>query len=77
LCSWPARNWLLVLLADAGTTAGAGTEEILYETPALAITREVSALHTDAPVAANGVDPHGCGLEARFHNLPPIWRANV
>lgn len=61
-----ARNAPLVLLADAWTTAGAGTEEILYETAALALTQEVSALHTDCLGATNGVYPNCSGLEARF-----------
>lgn len=61
-----ARNAPLALLADAWTTAGAGTEEILYETAALAIAQEVSALHTDSLGATNGVYPNCSGLEARF-----------
>ncbi len=61
-----ARNAPLALLADAWTTAGAGTEEILYETAALAIAQEASALHTDSLGATNGVYPNCSGLEARF-----------
>ena len=61
-----ARNAPLALLADAWTTAGAGTEEILYETAAMAIAQEVSALHTDSLGATNGVYPNCSGLEARF-----------
>jgi methylamine--corrinoid protein Co-methyltransferase len=61
-----ARNAPLALLADAWTTAGAGTEEILYETAALAIAQETSALHTDSLGATNGVYPNCSGLEARF-----------
>ncbi len=56
----------MALLADAWTTAGAGTEEILYETAALAIAQETSALHTDSLGATNGVYPNCSGLEARF-----------
>ena len=56
----------LALLADAWTTAGAGTEEILYETAALAVAQETSALHTDSLGATNGVYPNCSGLEARF-----------
>jgi methylamine--corrinoid protein Co-methyltransferase len=61
-----ARNAPLALLADAWTTAGAGTEEILYETAALAIAQEASALHTDSLGSTNGVYPNCSGLEARF-----------
>ncbi len=61
-----ARNAPLALLADAWTTAGAGTKEILYETAALAIAQEASALHTDSLGATNGVYPNCSGLEARF-----------
>jgi methylamine--corrinoid protein Co-methyltransferase len=61
-----ARNAPLALLADAWTTAGAGTPDILYETAALAIAQETSALHTDSLGATNGVYPNCSGLEARF-----------
>ena len=61
-----ARNAPLALLADAWTTAGAGTKDILYETAALAIAQEASALHTDSLGATNGVYPNCSGLEARF-----------
>jgi len=61
-----AQNAPIALLADAWTTAGAGTEEILYETAALAIEQEVSALHTDSLGATNGVYPNCSGLECRF-----------
>jgi methylamine--corrinoid protein Co-methyltransferase len=61
-----ARNAPLALLADAWTTAGAGTQAILYETAALAIAQETSALHTDSLGATNGVYPNCSGLEARF-----------
>jgi methylamine--corrinoid protein Co-methyltransferase len=61
-----ARNAPLALLADAWTTAGAGTADILYETAALAIAQETSALHTDSLGATNGVYPNCSGLEARF-----------
>jgi methylamine--corrinoid protein Co-methyltransferase len=62
-----ARNAPLALLADAWTTAGAGTEEVLYETAALAIAQECSALHTDSLGATNGVYPNCSGLECRFY----------
>ena len=61
-----ARNAPLALLADAWTTAGAGTSAILYETAAMAIAQETSALHTDSLGATNGVYPNCSGLEARF-----------
>lgn len=61
-----ARNAPLALLADAWTTAGAGTAEILYETAALAVAQEASALNTDALGATNGVYPNCSGLEVRF-----------
>lgn len=61
-----AQNAPLALLADAWTTAGAGTEEILYETAALAIEQEISALHTDSLGATNGVYPNCSGLECRL-----------
>jgi methylamine--corrinoid protein Co-methyltransferase len=62
-----ANNSPLVLLADAWTTAGAGTEDILYETAALAIVDELSALHSDSLGSTNGVYPNCSGLEARFY----------
>jgi len=61
-----AQNAPIALLADAWTTAGAGTEEILFETAALAVTQEASALHTDSLGATNGVYPNCSGLEVRF-----------
>lgn len=61
-----ARNAPVALLADAWTTAGAGTQEILFETAALAVAQETSALHTDSLGATNGVYPNCSGLEARF-----------
>jgi methylamine---corrinoid protein Co-methyltransferase len=61
-----ARNAPLALLADAWTTAGAGTANILYETAAMAIAQETSALHTDSLGSTNGVYPNCSGLEARF-----------
>lgn len=61
-----ARNSPLALLADAWTTAGAGTADILYEAAALAIAQECSALNTDSLGATNGVYPNCSGLEARF-----------
>jgi methylamine--corrinoid protein Co-methyltransferase len=61
-----ARNAPLPLLADAWTTAGAGTPDILYEAAALAVAQESSALNTDSLGATNGVYPNCSGLEARF-----------
>lgn len=61
-----ARNAPLALLADAWTTAGAGTADILYETAAMAVAQEASALHTDSLGSTNGVYPNCSGLEARF-----------
>lgn len=61
-----ARNAPVINLADAWTTAGAGTKELLYETAALAISQELSALHTDCLGSTNGVYPNCSGLEARF-----------
>lgn len=62
-----ANHSPLALLADAWTTAGAGTADILYETAALAIVDEVSALNSDSLGATNGVYPNCSGLEARFY----------
>ncbi len=62
-----ANNAPLALLADAWTTAGAGTEDVLYETAALAILDETSALNSDALGSTNGVYPNCSGLEARFY----------
>lgn len=62
-----ANNSPIVLLADAWTTAGAGTKEVLYEAAALAIVDEVSALHSDSLGSTNGVYPNCSGLEARFY----------
>jgi hypothetical protein len=73
----PGSDAPLVLLADTGTTAGAGTEEMLYQTPAQAIAREVGALRADASGAANDIYPRYSGLEAHFYHFPPIRRANV
>jgi methylamine--corrinoid protein Co-methyltransferase len=61
-----ARNGPLCLLADAWATAGAGTPDLLYETAAMAIAQETSALHTDSLGSTNGVYPNCSGLEARF-----------
>lgn len=54
------------ILADAWTTAGAGTDEVLYESAALAIAQELSALHTDSLGSTNGVYPNCSGLENRL-----------
>lgn len=62
-----ANNSPLALLADAWTTAGAGTANILYEAAALAIVDETSALNSDSLGATNGVYPNCSGLEARFY----------
>ncbi len=62
-----ANHSPLALLADAWTTAGAGTPDILYEAAALAIVDEISALNSDSLGATNGVYPNCSGLEARFY----------
>ncbi len=62
-----ARNAPIALLAGAWATAGAGTEEILYETAAMAIAQERSALHTVSVGSTNGTCPHCSGLECRFY----------
>jgi methylamine--corrinoid protein Co-methyltransferase len=62
-----ANHAPLALLADAWTTAGAGTPDVLYETAALAIVDEISALNSDALGSTNGVYPNCSGLEARFY----------
>lgn len=62
-----ANNAPVALLADAWTTAGAGTSDILYEAAALAIVDEISALNSDSLGATNGVYPNCSGLEARFY----------
>ena len=62
-----ANHSPLALLADAWTTAGAGTEAVLYEAAALALLDEVSALNSDSLGATNGVYPNCSGLEARFY----------
>jgi len=54
------------ILADAWTMTGTGTDELLYETAALAIAQELSCLHTDALGATNGVYPNCSGLENRL-----------
>ena len=61
-----ARNAPLAILADAWTMCGTGTDELLYETAALAIAQELSCLHTDALGATNGVYPNCSGLENRL-----------
>jgi methylamine--corrinoid protein Co-methyltransferase len=62
-----ANHAPLALLADAWTTAGAGTEDVLYEAAALALVDEISALNSDSLGATNGVYPNCSGLEARFY----------
>ncbi|HZW04584.1 MAG TPA: monomethylamine:corrinoid methyltransferase [Anaerolineaceae bacterium] len=62
-----ANNAPVALLADAWTTAGAGTADVLYEAAALAILDETSALNSDALGSTNGVYPNCSGLEARFY----------
>ncbi len=62
-----ANNAPVALLADAWTTAGAGTPDILYEAAALAIVDEISALNSDSLGATNGVYANCSGLEARFY----------
>jgi len=62
-----ANNSPICMLADAWTTAGAGTEDVLYEAAALAIVDEVSALNSDSLGSTNGVYPNCSGLEARFY----------
>ena len=54
------------ILADAWTTAGAGTDEVLYESAALALAQELSALNTDSLGSTNGVYPNCSGLENRL-----------
>lgn len=56
----------IAILADAWTTCGAGTEEVLYEAAALAIAQELSALNTDSLGSTNGVYPNCSGLENRL-----------
>ena len=56
----------VAILADAWTTCGAGTEEVLYEAAALAIAQELSALNTDSLGSTNGVYPNCSGLENRL-----------
>ena len=60
------RNAPVVCLGDAWTTAGAGTEDILYEAAALAIVQQNSTIHTNCLGATNGVYPNCSGLEVRF-----------
>lgn len=62
-----ANNAPVALMADAWTTAGAGTADILYEAAALAIVDETSALNSDSLGATNGVYANCSGLEARFY----------
>ncbi|MCL2112077.1 MAG: monomethylamine:corrinoid methyltransferase [Clostridiales bacterium] len=61
-----ARNAPISILADAWTMCGTGTDELLYETAALALSQELSCLHTDALGATNGVYPNCSGLENRL-----------
>ncbi len=56
----------IAILADAWTTCGAGTKEVLYEAAALAIAQELSCLNTDSLGCTNGVYPNCSGLENRF-----------
>jgi methylamine--corrinoid protein Co-methyltransferase len=61
-----ARNAPIAILADAWTMTGTGTDELLYETAALALAQELSCLNTDALGATNGVYPNCSGLENRL-----------
>lgn len=61
-----AQNAPVPILADAWVTAGAGTDEVLYEAAALAISQELSALNTDSLGSTNGVYPNCSGLENRL-----------
>ena len=60
------RRSPIAIFADAWTTCGAGTEEVLYEAAALAIAQELSALNTDSLGSTNGVYPNCSGLEDRL-----------
>jgi methylamine--corrinoid protein Co-methyltransferase len=61
-----AQNAPISILADAWVTTGAGTDEVLYESAALAISQELSMLHTDSLGSTNGVYPNCSGLENRL-----------
>ncbi len=61
-----AQNAPVPILADAWVTTGSGTDEVLYEAAALAISQELSMLNTDSLGSTNGIYPNCSGLENRL-----------
>ena len=61
-----ARNAPCIIVSDIYPKSGALTRELLYEVAANAIAITVSGGHLEGVGAADGLYPHGTGLEARW-----------
>jgi len=66
LCQAFAKNAPAIIVCDIWPKSGAMTKEILYEVAANAIVVTVSGGHLEGVGAADGREPNGTGLEARF-----------
>jgi methylamine--corrinoid protein Co-methyltransferase len=60
-----ARNAPIITIGDVWTSAGTGTQDILYEIAAITITKTLTGNHPHGVGATNGKFPHGSGLDAR------------
>jgi methylamine--corrinoid protein Co-methyltransferase len=60
-----ARNSPIINIGDVWTSAGTGTQDILYEIAAITITKTLTGNHPHGVGATNGKFPHGSGLDAR------------
>jgi len=61
-----ARNAPCIIVSDIYPKSGALTRELLYEVAANAIAITVSGGHLEGVGSADGLYPHGTGLEARW-----------
>jgi methylamine---corrinoid protein Co-methyltransferase len=61
-----ARNAPAIIVSDIYPKSGAGTPELLYEVAANALAITVSGGHLEGVGAADGAQPNGSGLEARW-----------
>lgn len=66
LCQTFAKNAPAIIVCDLWPKSGAMTKEILYEVAANAIVVTVSGGHLEGVGSADGREPNGTGLEARF-----------
>jgi len=60
-----ARNSPIINIGDVWTSAGTGTQDILYEIAAITITKTLTGNHPHGVGATNGKFSHGSGLDAR------------